>query len=642
MTDIVNLEAHYIGSPTPGVNLYQLPNAAMQVLEDIINATWNEGKTTKTEFSNKITAALADFLDITATPHVTAGSISVPTITEPAVDIPSSITVDDIYDQWETRYLELATWLSGQFSTFRTTYFPDDSAALNTVLTRLDALASTALPTISGGTVTAPSITDTVSGTTVSSSAVTVGDFTDTVSGTTLTPGAVSAPSVVEPSITIPASIDTSAILAVFDTTYSELVSLLETKFEDYRTSYFANEGTVYDSAEAWLTAAIANAGVALPPGIAAQIWGGDQARILSDKARAQDAVVAQFAGRRFPLPPDAVASAVLQIEQKAQDALAESSRKVAEMSVGLMQKLIEMALQLRVTCMQSADDYLKALTSGPDIASRLVGIGYDAQSKLISSVSSLLGARAEVAKLALQADTTTVNVALEAGKLNQAVALDVNKANLGAALDMVKLGVQAGTSSAQFALEASRANQQTALEAGKANLGAAVENARMSVQAQTTTVQIAFEAAKANQMTALESVKIAVTMVIDLRTKSMQAAVDYIKALASGPDMASRMSNVGYDAQSKLISSAAQFYNARTQASETISKVHQYNNTLSFDASAKNQMADLTLIEDKLKALLSEAQAIAQMATAMFNNLHVQASLHANGGTTVSQSGEL
>jgi len=163
-----------------------------------------------------------------------------------------------------------------------------------------------------------------------------------------------------------------------------------------------------------------------------------------------------------------------------------------------------------------------------------------------------------------------------------------------------------------------------------------------MSVQAQTTTAQIAFEAAKANQMTALESVKIAVTMVIDLRTKSMQAAVDYIKALASGPDMASRMSNVGYDAQSKLISSAAQFYNARTQASETISKVHQYNNTLSFDASAKNQMADLTLIEDKLKALLSEAQAIAQMATAMFNNLHVQASLHANGGTTVSQSGEL
>ena len=61
-TDIVNLEAHYIGSPSPGVNLYQVPNAAMQVLADIINATWNEGIATKEEFSDKITAALAGFL----------------------------------------------------------------------------------------------------------------------------------------------------------------------------------------------------------------------------------------------------------------------------------------------------------------------------------------------------------------------------------------------------------------------------------------------------------------------------------------------------------------------------------------------------------------------------------------------------
>jgi hypothetical protein len=74
---------------------------------------------------------------------------------------------------------------------------------------------------------------------------------------------------------------------------------------------------------------------VALPPSIATQIWGNDQARILGDKTRAQDAVIAQFAARRFPLPPDAAASAILQIEQKAQDEIAESSRKIAEMSVG-------------------------------------------------------------------------------------------------------------------------------------------------------------------------------------------------------------------------------------------------------------------------------------------------------------------
>ena len=41
MADIVNLAPHLIGTPSTGVNLYQVPNASMEVFEDIINATWN-------------------------------------------------------------------------------------------------------------------------------------------------------------------------------------------------------------------------------------------------------------------------------------------------------------------------------------------------------------------------------------------------------------------------------------------------------------------------------------------------------------------------------------------------------------------------------------------------------------------------
>lgn len=353
MADIVNLDAHYIGSPTPGVNLYQLPNASMQVLEDIINATWNEGLTTKEEFSAKIATALSGFLDVTTSPHVTAGSVSVPSITEPAVDIPTSVSVENIYDTWVTKYLELATWLDGKFTAFRATYFPDENAA--------------------------------------------------------------------------------------------------------------------YTACEDWLQAAIANPDTALPPTVASQIWGDDAARIISDKLRAQDTVIAQFASRRFPLPPDAAASAVLQIEQKAQDKMAESSRKVAMLSVELQKFNVEKLLQLR------------------DI--------------------------------------------------------------------------------------------------------------------------------------------------------SMRDAVEYVKALASAPEMTSRLVNIGYDAQSKLISSVSSYYNARTQAQDVMSKVAQYNNTTALQAAEKNQMSDLTLIEDKLKAMLAEAQSIAQMTTALFNNIHVGATLQANGGTTVSTS---
>ena len=91
---------------------------------------------------------------------------------------------------------------------------------------------------------------------------------------------------------------------------------------------------------------------------------------------------------------------------------------------------------------------------------------------------------------------------------------------------------------------------------------------------------------------------------------------------------MASRVIGIGYDAQSKLISAASAFYNARTQAKETIAKVAQYNNSTALEAAVKNQAADLSLIEDKMKALLAEAQALAQMATALLNNIHVSAGL--------------
>lgn len=350
MANIVNLEPYQIGSNGDPQHsaVFSVPNAAMQVVAAVINATWNEALGSKAEFTDKMTEALGGFLNLANTPQVTAGTVAVPSIAEPAINIPSSV--------------------------------------------------------------------------------------------------------------------DNTDVMSVFDTKYLELVGLLYQKLIDFRAAYFPDEGATYLAAETWLKEAIANPEAGLPPAIVAQIWGGDQARILGEKTRAQDSVVAQFAARRFPLPPDVAANAVLQIEQKAQDELSESSRKVAILSVELQRFNVENILKLRQLAMSSAIDYIKALASGPDMASRLVGVGYDAQSKLITS--------------------------------------------------------------------------------------------------------------------------------------------------------------------------AASFMNARTGAAELVSKVNQYNNSLTFEAATKNQAAELTMIEDKLKGLLAEAQAIAQMTTALMNNLHTSASVAANGSS--------
>ena len=291
-------------------------------------------------------------------------------------------------------------------------------------------------------------------------------DFLDEAAAPTVTAGSVSVPTVSAPGVTIPATAEVADVLDVFDTKYLELVAMLSDKFTAFRSAYFPNESSSYAVAENWLSEAVSNPSAALPPDVAAQLLGEDQARILADASRASDAAIAQFASRRFPLPPADAAAAVVQIQQKAQDEIAESSRKLT--------------------------------------------------------------------------------------------------------------------------------------------------------------------------IAAIEMQKFSIEKLLGLRQVAMSSAVEYIKALASGPDMASRMVGVGYDAQSKLISAAADFYRADIQAAEMTSKVAQYNNSVALEAATKNQASQLTLIEDKLKALLAEAQSLASMTTSLFNNVHAQVGISATRGASV------
>jgi len=331
MADIINLQAHLISKPANGVNLYQVPNASMEVLEDIINATWNLALTK----SDSVTTKVADvtgatgMLDPDLAPTIAAGTVAVPSITEPYVDIPANATVDDIFDKFTTEYIELATWLAGQFTTFRDTYFPDEQVA--------------------------------------------------------------------------------------------------------------------YQAMEDWLEAALANPEVGLPPAVASQIWTDDRDRITYDTTRAQADILDVFAARRFPLPPGAAANAAIQIQMKSQDEIAESSRKVATMSVDMQKFNVENLLKLRDVAMRDAVDYVKALASAPDMVSRMTNIGYDAQSKLISSVSSYYNARTQAQEVMSKVSQYNNSLAFDASKSNQAAELNITELNLKALLaDIASIAQQA------------------------------------------------------------------------------------------------------------------------------------------------------------------------------------------------------
>lgn len=271
------------------------------------------------------------------------------------------------------------------------------------------------------------------------------GGVLDSTTAPSISASAVTLPTVTAPSVTIPSSIDTSTIIATYADQYAEIVSLLETKFAAFRTSYFPNESAAYTAAEDWLQAAVADPS-GLPATVRAQLLSDDQTRILTDASRASDAVMATFAGRRFPLPPGAAAAAVVEIQAKAQDEIAESSRKITIAGIERLQFSVDKLLTLRQSAMAAALDYIKAMAMGPEMASRLVGVGYDAQSHLISAAADFYRADSGAKEMVSTVARFNAGQSLEAATKNQAAEMTIINAKVETMLTEIKSVAQMAT----------------------------------------------------------------------------------------------------------------------------------------------------------------------------------------------------
>ena len=275
---------------------------------------------------------------------------------------------------------------------------------------------------------------------------IATGGILDETTAPTVSSTNVALPSVTAPSVTIPDSIDTDTIITTYADQYAEIVALLETKFAAFRTSFFPDESTSYAAAEDWLQAAIADPS-GIPASVRAQLLADDQARILADASRASDAVMATFAARRYPLPPGAAAAAIVEIQTKAQDEIAESSRKITIAGIERQQFSVEKLLGLRQSAMAAALDYIKAMAMGPDMASRLVGVGYDAQSRLISAAADFYRADTGAKEMVSAVARFNAGQSLEAATKNQAAEMAIINSKIETMLTEIKAVAQMATS---------------------------------------------------------------------------------------------------------------------------------------------------------------------------------------------------
>lgn len=260
-----------------------------------------------------------------------------------------------------------------------------------------------------------------------------------------VTAGAVNVPNVTAPNVNIPASIDTSTIIATFDTEYPQIAAFLKTQADHIISTYFPSDSALYAAADAWLTTAIADGGI--PDPVKAQLMADDESRIIDDKLRAQDSVVAQFAARRFPMPPDVAAAAVLQIEQKAQNEIAESSRKIAIISLENMKWAIDRVKELRGLALTSMVQYAQAIGKGAvDAAASITGLGYGEQAKLISAAASFYGADTNAKEMMSKVEQFNTSIALEGGVKNQATDMELINQKIKALLADMQSTMQTAT----------------------------------------------------------------------------------------------------------------------------------------------------------------------------------------------------
>ena len=141
-----------------------------------------------------------------------------------------------------------------------------------------------------------------------------------------------------------------------------------------------------------------------------------------------------------------------------------------------------------------------------------------------------------------------------------------------------------------------------------------------------------------------IENVRFAVENAITMRRSALDAARDYISAIASSVGQAGQVLPSVTDSQSRLISAVSSFYGARISAEELRLRAAVPNAEFQQAANTKNLEARLQLIRNKLDAAIAAADALSRQAQAMLNGLNVSTSTGAQAHNSVgyNYSGEV
>ncbi|KKS17817.1 MAG: hypothetical protein UU74_C0017G0005 [Candidatus Woesebacteria bacterium GW2011_GWA1_41_7] len=120
-----------------------------------------------------------------------------------------------------------------------------------------------------------------------------------------------------------------------------------------------------------------------------------------------------------------------------------------------------------------------------------------------------------------------------------------------------------------------------------------------------------------------IETVRFAVGKAIDSRNMAMNAAADYVRAIASAPDAAARVASLNTDVKAKMMSAAADFYRVRLERDNLVLKSSLANMDSTVDVYKHRRTIAVQADNVKIQALASAADVFARTASAALSSLN-------------------
>jgi hypothetical protein len=137
-----------------------------------------------------------------------------------------------------------------------------------------------------------------------------------------------------------------------------------------------------------------------------------------------------------------------------------------------------------------------------------------------------------------------------------------------------------------------------------------------------------------------VENTRIAIERAIALRGVAMQTASEYVRTLATGPQVAASAAGTIIDAEARFASTMTDYYRAQLTAVDIPVRIATTNSTLKVQTNEANLRTAMETLSARVSAVISQAQMLASQAAAAFNSIHTQASISGSDSTNTNIQG--